>query len=216
MIGEYVSHVGALHTQVATLLVDDAGRHTFFGSSHGLQVHRLTHHDLHARLQQIESALPPFASHALAQSLTLPRTSASTVVSTSTASIPFLHPSAHLPLDASPSCPQLRERCDTYERLYLSAILNTLNKHDSKYLPGGEYTKPSLRSVHIQASTRSVERVFSNVDRQFKSRGPHLRAILISALIATNEAADTSTFFDTYHKPFKVATFSPLPSFLVS
>jgi hypothetical protein len=48
MIGEYVLHIGALHTQVATLLVDDAGWCAFFSSSHGLQVHWLTHHDLHA------------------------------------------------------------------------------------------------------------------------------------------------------------------------
>jgi len=59
--------------------------------------------------------------------------STSAVVPTSASSVPLLHPSAVLPLDASPACPQLAERRDTYERLYLSAILHTLNKHDSKY-----------------------------------------------------------------------------------
>ncbi|ELR11451.1 uncharacterized protein ACA1_121590 [Acanthamoeba castellanii str. Neff] len=75
-----------------------------------------------------------------------------------------------LPVDATPSCPSFVERCHTYETLYLSSILDTLQKHNAKYLPGGEYTTtPSLHHVHIQTSTRSVERVFSDVDRQFKS-----------------------------------------------
>ncbi len=54
--------------------------------------------------------------------------------------------------------------------LYLSSILNTLQKPHAKYLPSGVYTTlPSLHHVHIQTSTHSMEQVFSDVDQQFKS-----------------------------------------------
>jgi hypothetical protein len=73
-------------------------------------------------------------------------------------------------VDATPSCPSFVERRHTYKTLYLSSILNTLQKHNTKYLPSGEYTTtPSLHHIHIQTSTHSMEQVFSDVDWQFKS-----------------------------------------------
>lgn len=205
-IGEYIQHVGRLHTMVSTLLADDATRRTFFDDDHGLVVYRVTCSDPAARLHSCSSTSSLLVLHTLTHSLAcclqLPCT---LTTPTSAQAVPLLRPSAQLPVDATPSCPSFIKRCHTYETLYLSSILNTLQKHNAKYLPGGEYTTtPSLHHVHIQTSTRSVERVFSDVDRQFKSRGPALRASLLSALITAHEATDISSYFKTYQERFKV------------
>lgn len=201
-IGEYIHHVGALHTWVTTLLADDETRRAFFHSNHRLHTHTLTSSDLHTTLQHVKPALPAFTSQALS-ALTLSPSSPSTPLPPTTSApahlVPLLCPArARLPPDMGTS-PGLRERLDTYEKLYLTAILDTLTKHDAKYLPGGEYTKqPHLYSLHIHTSTRSVERVFSDVDRQFKTRGAALGGLLISALIAAREATDIISYFTRY------------------
>jgi hypothetical protein len=191
---------------VSTLLANDATCHTFFNNNHRLVVYHITRSDLVARLHSCSSTSSLLASHTLTCSLAcclqLPCT---LTTPTSAQAVPLLRPSAQLPVDAAPSCPSFVECRHTYETLYLSSILDTLQKHNAKYLPGGEYTTtPSLHHVHIQTSTRSVERVFSDVDRQFKSRGPALWASLLSALIAAHEATDIGSYFKTYQERFKV------------
>lgn len=216
-VQDCTKHVSNLRASAERLLTDTATLRALFSSNHSLELRRLTPSDLQSKIARLATfwphitaaaSVPPslypnlFLLPAPHQHSTTPSPTTSAPLCTVptptppslTPTRPSTSPSIMRTSPSTPACPPLHVRLGLYEELYIQAIKNTVTKYDSKFISeSGEYAvDSSLRSLHLPSSTRAVERVFSTVDWLFHVRSGTLRAILLSAYVASHEApADT-------------------------